>query len=285
VPKTDFASVLEKEEVRIALTMATGLWMKHVAVVLLVLSCAGCVLRAANIDELSQPEPHKVPAPEWRSEFDRDVDKPRIASLGDTMFVVTRYFLRRQLLNIAPPYNLRPLPPADSWSITHTRGAYVLYTSPDYYDSAIGVVATREGRLPPNPHMLRVSGAKLGASYVVGTLARTDALFVRRQEYLEVWGVRYGGHRNGLTEFQIIDRVNPSVTQIVQSVSVADRDLAAGVMIKGVLVKVIGAEQHGAITYTLVDVEHARRTSQTPQLPAPPEEKRSSSTGTIQYTF
>lgn len=258
-----------------------GLRMKRVADLLLVLACTGCVLRAINIEELPQPEPHKAPAPEWRSEFDKDTDKPRIASLGDTMFVVTRYFLRRELLNVAPPFGLSALPPADSWSVTHTRGEYVLYTSPDYYDGTIGVLATREGKLPCNPQMLRVGGVKLGASYVVSTLSRTDALFVRRMEYLEVWGVRYGGRRNGLTVFQIIDRVNPSVPQIVQSVSVADSDLAAGVLIKGVFVKVIGEEERGTITYSLADVEHARRVSQLP----PQEEKRSLSTGPVQYKF
>src|SRR6185369_7288395 len=101
--------------------MRSGLRVKRIGAMLLALVCAGCVLRAVNIDELPQPVPHRAPAPEWRSEFDEGIDKPRVASLGDTMFVVSRYYLRRQLLNVAAPMGMATLPPADRWSMTHTR--------------------------------------------------------------------------------------------------------------------------------------------------------------------
>lgn len=243
--------------------------MTRVIVVLLTLACAGCVIRGLNVEELPQPRLREAPTPEWRSEFDRNIDKPLIASLGDTMFVVTRYLVRKEQLAIMPPPRRQPLPPADSWSVTHTWGEFIVYTSPNYYNGSVGVVATREGRLPKAPIMLQVAGVKTGQTWPVRALAG-DALFVRQKEHLEIWGVRYGGRRGGATEFQIIDRANPSVSQVVQSLSVADRDLRAGVLIKGVLVKVVGEEQHGAVTYSLVDVEQMRRASQA----LPPEDKK-----------
>jgi len=225
-----------------------------VALFALLSLCSGCVFRRGSIAELHPAVAHQSPAPELRSEITPNASGTHVASLGDTMFVIKRYRLSIEEFACTPPRELNAIPPASSWSATHSWDNNVVYTSPQYYDGDLGIVATRDGKFTEIPHILQVKGVKTGRRWDIKAQSGGE-IFRRAPTDIDEWGVRYGGHRSNSTEFQIVNRANANVSQIVQNLLVSDEDLNQGVVIKGVLVKIIGQQERGTVTFTIEDLD------------------------------
>jgi hypothetical protein len=214
--------------------------------------CTGCILRRVIVDEVSPPIEHIAAQPREIALLDRDADAQHYASLGDTMFILDRYTLGEETIALIPPDRQKAFPKASTWSITHRYRETYIYTSPFFYKGRIGIMADADGRLSNGGLLMQVRGGKSGKTWRVESVSPGHAFY---QPIIDrdTWGIRYGGKRGDATEFQIIDRTNPTVTQIIQSIAISDADLTKGFLVKGVLIRVTEQELHGAIKYKLID--------------------------------
>jgi hypothetical protein len=231
---------------------------------------SGCAFRRLNVDTLPEAIERPMFADEWKSEFDRDISAELEVSLGDTMFVLTRYRLTTEKLVISAPSGLRPLPTSGQWKITHQYREKYIYTNPNYYRGDIGFMADEDGRLYPQRYFMQVSGGKTGRTWPID--AQVGGLaFSRNVEQKEVWGLRYGGRRGELTEFQIIDRANPTIVQVIQNLGISAEDIKSGFLVKGVLVKVTSEEKRGVVRYLVRDTEQQLQPEKKELLPTESE--------------
>lgn len=197
--------------------------------------CSGCVLRRVNIEEVSPPIEHISHQSQKLSIFDRNSDSEHSVSLGEIMFILERTTFGNESIALIPPAGLKDFPALDTWKITHKYRDSYIYTSPSYYRGQIGIMADVEGRLSNGGLLFQVSGGKTGRTWRVTSKASGLAFYHPIKE-TDIWGLRYGGKRGDGTEFQIIDRKNPNVTEVIQSIFILDGDLGRGFLVKGVMI-------------------------------------------------
>lgn len=215
---------------------------------------AGChSYNKAGLTKLSSPIPHQPLGEESGYELSPQAGGIYSASLGDTLFAVHFYRIMEEAITISPPVDLKPFPQPSSWSITHSLNEYFVYTSPEYYSGEVGIVAFRDGKLPMKPELIQVVGVKTGRRWPTDK-PTSDLLFARRRVGGPSWAVRYGGHKSGVTEVQIYDKKDASVSEVVQNLLILDQDLQQGVVIKGVMIKTDAPQERGIIKYTIEDV-------------------------------
>lgn len=185
--------------------------------------------------------------------FNGSSNNEGVASIGDVVFVFTRFEVNDDLtINSVAPLMLAAFPKGSEWMATHsfnyreTQG--LVYTSPAYYKGNIGVILDKNYRpLTPMP-LIQLAGNRKGRRWPL--LGSAENFFVT-SNLVEAWGIRYGGKQNGEYVFEIIDKLNANVSQVIQSVRVSDRDLVTGVIIKGVRVKLLELEGQGVIRCSL----------------------------------
>ena len=218
------------------------------------LLCSGCIVKNAvkrtNITEVSPPIEHQLAYSRKISTFDRDITYELSASVGEVMFVLDRYTIGFETLALIPPARLNGFADAATWTITHKYLDRYIYTSPSYYNGQIGFMADNDGLLYKNGSLIQVSGGQAGRSWKLASMSPGHA-FYRPVVEREVWGLRYNGKNGETSEFDLINKINPKLSQIVQSLLVSDADLRDGFLVKGVLIRTIGPDEQGKLRYKL----------------------------------
>jgi hypothetical protein len=193
----------------------------------------------------------------YKSVFDTEKHGEQSASIGDEIFVIRRYMIgERAEIRYKAPDNISPFPNATTWIGTHIYddikgGRYTVYTSPLFYKGSLGVILDKDGRPATREPLVQVAGGKTGRRWQLQGIGQ---FFSRSDVLLEAWGVRYGGKRGESYVFEILNKKNANVIEIIQSVQVTEADFLKGFTIKGVFVKGLSIDRQGVIRYSLQDV-------------------------------
>lgn len=176
------------------------------------------------------------------------------ASIGDVLFELRRYTTGavERTARTTPP---KPFPIDARWTGTHSFAAedganYTVFTTPEYYGASVGVILDKEDKLATPRPLIYVSGLKKGHRI---KLSAEGPFFFVPAELIESWGLRYGGRRGTDYAFEIIDKPNPTVTEIVQSIQVSEADFVAGFVVRDVRIRGTPDAENGVIRYTLGD--------------------------------
>ena len=194
---------------------------------------------------------------EYKSQIDKEVGAELKCSIGDVLFHIERYTLGHEKPAVIPPRELNGFPNSHKWVGTHTYNAedgidHLVYTNKDYMEGDIGVMLDSDEIMATSSPYIQVGGSKHAP--IRWGKHQPIAFFVRERETVEVWGLRYGGKRDGNYQFEVIDQVNPKEIEIVQEVMISQEEFARGFIVKGVLVTGVSESDLGLLTYTVKDV-------------------------------
>lgn len=197
----------------------------------------------------------------YKSNIDFDeIIGERSSSIGDRMFLITRYTeTSREVIIPTAPKGLQPLPNTEStWLGTYSYNGpdgqnLVVYTSPSYYNGQIGVILDDKDLMATINPFVCVRGTKTGRRYLTPPAYTGSPFFGQEKKITEVWGLRYGGRRGKSFQFEVIDRENPKEIEIVQDILVSENEFFNGFVVKGVLVKGLSVGEYGTINFILED--------------------------------
>lgn len=177
-------------------------------------------------------------------------------SIGDELFVLRRYVTGavEEVAVLAPP-SLEPFPVRATWSCTHLYDGddghqLPVFTSAAYYHGAVGVILDHEDNLATSKPIVQVLGAKRGRRW---SIAGGGKFFRVPVELVEAWALRYGGRKGVDFVFEIVDKPNSNVVQVVQALQVSEADFLRGFTVKGVLVTGLAGSEAGIIRYRVED--------------------------------
>ncbi len=193
----------------------------------------------------------------YKSDFDPEKRGEQSASIGDEIFVIRRYVIGERVeIRYKALDDIGPFPNANTWVGTHIYddkqgGRYTVYTSPLFYKGTVGVILDKDGEPATRKPLVQVAGGKIGRRW---RLQGTGKFFSLSNVLLEAWGARYGGKRGESYVFEILNKKDANVTEIIQSVQVTEADFLKGFTIKGVFVKGLSIDRQGVIRYSLQDV-------------------------------
>ena len=191
------------------------------------------------------------------------VDKSiQTASIGDDLFVVQRFIAVTETYERIP--YLAPtgkgFPVGAAWAATYsyndgTSGDLLVYTSPAYYQGQIGVILDAEYVISTDKPLVQVKGAKQGRRWELrgnGEFFKMENTYSKRNVE-KTWGLRFGGVVDGMYIFEIINRTDSTVNEILQTVKVTKQDFLSGFVVRDIFVK--GTEEYraGIIKFKVID--------------------------------
>ena len=216
----------------------------------------GCSYHAA-ITPLDPPARRERADVQFKSVFDGARAGEQVASIGDELFVIRRFKIgEKEEIKAAPLRDqLQSFPINAVWTGTHLYhdklgSQFTVYTSPSFYNGQIGAILDKDGNLATSHPLIQVMGVKKGRRWrVIG-----NGKFIQSSvESLEAWGLRYSGKRGTAYVFEIVDKRNANVSEIIQSIHVSEADFLKGFTIRGVFVQGFSTDRHGVIKYSLKD--------------------------------
>lgn len=215
---------------------------------LTVINLCGCT---AYTQKLEAPLPREIPPSHSVSRFDIAPHEGQQASIGDELFCVSRYRLGPgQSTDYRAPTSI-DFPRNIVWTGTHsykdsTSPLLTVYTSPAYYDGTIGIVLDADGHLPIAKPIVQLSRLKKGRAW---PMKADGKVFYWAETLEERWGVRYGGKKGSVYLFEIVNKSDANVTEILQSIEIDNASFLKGFVIRGVMLYGLKADEHGVITY------------------------------------
>ncbi len=182
-------------------------------------------------------------------------------SIGDVLFTCARYKDgAHEEVGVDRRPGTPPFPDSPGWSGTHQFTAedgakLTVFTHPEFYKGKVGVILDGDDMLATSAPLVQVEGSSTGRRWA---LESERKFFYVPTVLLEVWGVRFGGKKGSDYVFEIIDRPNPNVTEVVQSLQVAEAEFLSGFVVRGVMVDGISDDGRGIISYVLTDMRDAK---------------------------
>lgn len=220
---------------------------------LVLLLASACVLYSPNTTPLEAPLQRVLKEPSLFSQLPQG---EQTASIGDELFVLRRYVTGavEEVALLAPP-TLAPFPVRATWSRTHVYDGddghqLPVFTSEAYYNGAIGVILDNEDYLATRKPMVQVAGAKRGRRW---SIAGHGKFFEVPVELVEAWALRYGGRKGADFAFEIVNKPDSNVVQVIQALQISEADFLRGFTVKGVLVTGLARSEAGIIRYRVED--------------------------------
>lgn len=228
------------------------------------LALSGCVY-SSHTTKLDSPISKPVFESQTESEFKSELnDLVEFASIGDQLFTVSRYRKTTHTNEYIPfraPTKLS-FPVDAPWSATYkfksndSANEYLVYTTPLYYKGEIGVILNENYDVATAEPVVQLVGAKEGRRW---KLNGTGKFFqIRSSESTKnietPWGVRFGGVNEGLYIFEIINKENSTVTDVIQTIKVTQKDFLQGFVLRGIYIKGKEPYKAGIIKFTAKDV-------------------------------
>lgn len=184
------------------------------------------------------------------------------ASIGDDLFVVNRYMAVTEtferISHLAPTRN--PFPQNATWLATYSfndgkSGDLLVYTSPAYYQGQIGVILDTEYIVSTDEPLVQVKGAKEGRRWKFYGMSKFFKVEERHSQsnVEKTWGLRFGGVNNGMYIFEIINRSDSTVTEVLQTIKVTKQDFLAGFVVRDIFVKGTQEYRSGLIQFKASD--------------------------------
>ncbi|ELA7327683.1 hypothetical protein Q9X94_003822 [Vibrio alginolyticus] len=227
---------------------------------------SGCVY-SVHTSKLDTPIKKQVLEEQEATNFysEMSIDNvERTASIGDELFNVARYYETVDFYEIIPfssPTSVR-FPQNQEWTATHeyndgVSGDLLVYTTPAYHRSQIGVILDEKYVVSTSEPLVQLSGAKEGRRW---KLAGQGKFFSSREKSTRVtddprWGLRFGGVQSGMYVFEIINRSESTVTEVLQTLKVTEQDFMSGFVVRNVFVKGTRRYKAGVIGFKAKDLK------------------------------
>ncbi|GAA4345752.1 hypothetical protein [Kangiella taiwanensis] len=175
------------------------------------------------------------------------------ASLGELMFTVEKRGKGGEIFITHSPSTDLGFPNTNKWQHTHNyndgvSGTLKVYSHPDFYHGNIGVILNRNGTTYSEKPLVQLSGVKEGRRWQV---SGSGNFFKAANILLESWGLRYGGENDGVYVFEILDRRDANVTQVIQRLEITSDKFLEGLFVRGVMLKGLALDDKGLIKYVI----------------------------------
>lgn len=225
---------------------------------------SGCVY-SSHTTKLDSPISKPVVKAQTGSELKSELnDLVEFASIGDQLFTVRRYKRTTHTKEYIPfraPTKLS-FPADASWSATYSFknddsvNEYLVYTTPLYYKGEIGVILNDDYEIATTEPVVQLVGAKEGRRWKLNGTGKFFRMSSSEstQNIETPWGVRFGGVNEGLYIFEIINKENSTVTDVIQTIKVTQNDFLQGFVLRGIYIKGKEPYKAGIIKFTAKDV-------------------------------
>jgi hypothetical protein len=228
--------------------------IKYVIASILLLSIQGCSYNTYTT-ELSEPIVRKSPEHRFTSEFDVRPEGVQEASIGSELFRISRYEIGEYEFVRVKALTSETFPAIADWKGTHVyndgkSGDLVVYTTPKYYRGAIGVILDSEDRIVSKAPLVQLNGMKKGRRL---KLSGEGKFFEISNKLIERWGLRYGGLSDNNYVFELFNKNDANVVEIIQSIQVTEKSFLDGFTVRGVFIKGLKKDTQGVITYKVYD--------------------------------
>jgi hypothetical protein len=220
----------------------------------LLLVLQGCAY-VSYTNKLETPVALNVPEKQYLSSLEITHQNEQLASIGDELFRVGVYIVGAdEHINFKATTG-DDFPNNNLWEGTYVyndgeSGDLIVYTNPKYYEGSIGVILDSDGQIATSLPLVQVATMKKGRRW---PLNGTGKFFVYTDRLIEKWGLRYSGIKDSNYVFEIVNKYDSNVTEIIQSIQVTESSYLEGVIIRGVLIKGLEKDKHGVIKYKLHD--------------------------------
>jgi len=178
------------------------------------------------------------------------------ASIGDELFVMNRNIVGaiEVVRSVAPTGH--PFPQGAIWRGTHKfndgeSGDFTVYTTASYYNGSIGVILDQNERLRTTFPLVQVEGTKKGRRWIVNG---SRSFFAISKENIDSWALRYGGKKENIHVFEIINKHQSDTSEILQTIHIDDQKFFNGFIIRKVFIKGLNYDKHGVIRFKIKDM-------------------------------
>ncbi|ODC02608.1 hypothetical protein BFW38_02630 [Terasakiispira papahanaumokuakeensis] len=133
-----------------------------------------------------------------------------------------------------------------------------IFTTPDYYRGAIGVILDEQGHVATEEPLIQVTGGKAGRRWAMDYrgpfFVSTDAISGKPTTS---WSLFYSGYRQGsyvltLTS-QTMNSQGRAQAQPEQTLYVSEQDLRQGTMVKGLFIQALAINEQGMLKLKIED--------------------------------
>jgi hypothetical protein len=228
----------------------------YLAFVAFLLAIQGCIY-TSHTTKLDVPIIRVPPEVEYRSSL-KDAPGDEISvSIGEDLFRIDRYGtgFKEYVGAIAPTGRKFPDDTA-GWKGTHVyndgaSGDLIVFTTPRYYNSGIGIILDSEERTATNAPVVQLTGSKKGRRW---KMAEGREFFAVTTELYANWGMRYGGLKDNNYIFELYNKNDANVIEIIQSIQVTEGEFIAGFTVRDVFVQGLRKDDQGVITFSRRDI-------------------------------
>ncbi|MFA4829370.1 MAG: hypothetical protein WC855_13400 [Thermodesulfovibrionales bacterium] len=191
----------------------------------------------------------------YKSSFDVLPEGEQQASIGDELFRISRYEIGREEYVTVPSPLPSSFPINATWRGTYlysdgTNNNLVVYTTPQFYNSQIGVILDAKEQLATTKPLVQLGGIKEGRRWKVKD---SGNFFASSIKLIERWGIRYGGRSSSSYIFELFNKNDANVVEILQSIKISEQDFLDGFTVRGVFIKGLEKDNLGIIKYKVQD--------------------------------
>ncbi len=228
---------------------------KFFIICFLLLLVTGCASKSKSITRLTPPLPRNVDVKKITTEFSMKANEAHQISIGEELFRITRSSVapEESVDFHAPGWN--KFPSEAIWTGTHTfhdkaLGDLIVYTTRAYRKGSIGIILDLDGYPVTKKPLIQVGGMKRGRRWgIQGTGRFLNPIYT----FYESWGVRYGGLVDNFYLFEIVDKNEANISEIIQTIKIAPNVFLDGFIIRKVLIKGLEHDVKGVIKYKIYD--------------------------------
>ncbi|MEZ9241109.1 membrane lipoprotein lipid attachment site-containing protein [Vibrio splendidus] len=236
---------------------------KSVLAIVLTVALSGCVY-TTHTEKLNTPiartnlsSIEEIPY----SSFEGWVGEHK-ASIGEIMFVYEKYtqvIENKEYIRFRAPTK-HNFPVSAKWVANYkyddgTQDNLLVYTTPKYYNSSIGVILDENNAVATDKPLVQVEGAKTGRRWSL--LGKGQFFGIHTNETKadknNSWALRFGGNIGSTYEFEIVNQNESTVVDVLQTIQVSERDFLSGFTIRGIFIQGKHKAKHGVITFVASD--------------------------------
>jgi len=219
----------------------------------------GCASHRGNskITKLDKPILRENNGNKYTSVLNIMVNEKQSASIGDELFRITRRFNTPAESVRVKSSTYDSFPHKAIWKGTHlyhddSLGDLIVYTTPAFYKGTLGVILDSKGHLATFAPIIQVKGnlLKRGRRWKVNG---TGQFFTPGSVPYESWGVRYGGLIDNVYIFEILNKNEANVIEIIQTIKITPKAFFDGFVIRKVFIEGLGKDINGIIKYKVYD--------------------------------
>ncbi len=192
-------------------------------------------------------------------------NKEHITSIGDDLFVVSRYIEiieTYEVIEHKSPTKLK-FPDNEKWTANYAyndgnSGELYVYTTPAYHQAQIGVILDSNLVVSTDKPLVQVTGLKEGRRWTLNDKSRFFKIKDKStKNYIEKsWGLRFGGFDSGYYIFEIVNRSESTVSEILQTIKITRKDFLSGFVVRNIFIKGTKQYESGVIKFKAHELQN-----------------------------